>query len=178
MKEEKKRARLQAKLAAALGLEVPTGAVSVSNERPGAAGMEAEATLNYIRVKVKGFVEKECARCEHTFASSSDWVRYCGDPCRKADAWDQGIKWDPAKPPNSRWANLYAGNYAPLEHQVVGPQALIVAKQVLDRPVEEVTIEEVVIEDHDSECGEACSEMHTFEKGCYFYIEETLTDVI
>jgi hypothetical protein len=164
--EDKKKARAAAKLAALLGMDVPTGQQATAKERPGAASREAEATLLYIDNKGAGFVEKVCERCPETFAASSPWVRFCSDPCRKADAWDKGIEWDPGKPYTSRWRNMYKDRPR-LEHAVVGPQALQVAKQALDQQVEEheITEVEVVV----SDCTEACEELHTYESGCAFY---------
>jgi hypothetical protein len=173
VRAEKKRARQQAKLAELLGISAPTGPEAVANERPGAASREAEATLLYIDNKGAGFVHKECARCGEEFAANINWVRFCSDPCRKADAWDKGIKWDPAKPYTERWARMFSR--PPLEHAVVGPNALQVAKDALDQPVEIHEVKPVEIVDNESECGEACSEMHTFEVGCYFYLGESET---
>ncbi len=121
MREDKKKARRHAALAALLGIEPPKGPiVSVEDH-----SREAEATLAYTS-NPKDFRTVECKRCAKPFAVNRGNVAYCSDSCRAGDLKDIGIEWSPGKSAADRWKWNESSTkvYEPL---VVGPEALTVA---------------------------------------------------
>ena len=121
LREDKKKARRHAALAALLGIEPPKGPIASVEDH----SREAEAVLAYTS-NPKDYKTVACKRCNRDFAVNRGNVAYCSDTCRAADLKDLGIEWSPGKSAADRWKwNEYATKvYEPL---VVGPEALAVA---------------------------------------------------
>lgn len=64
---------------------------------------EAEAVLLFLE-KPARFAFKPCKRCNEMFGTNYRSVAYCSDNCRKKSLAKIGIRWDPTKSPEERWA--------------------------------------------------------------------------
>lgn len=93
--------------------------------------LEANATLEYVHRKGKGFTKRECGHCGQIFAYSWRYesIRYCSPMCIKARLAEIGIDWDANRPLGDRYRNY------PSRPAVVPPEALLISDDILkDQP--------------------------------------------
>lgn len=138
MKKTKEQ-RQQEKLAALLGMELPTTTTkAAAHDR----SMEAEAALEYYE-NPKSFKQKDCKTCGNAFATRGAPVAYCSDKCRaKAFEERMGVKWQPHRSVEDRWGFLG-------EPLTVPPEALAVVQYVMDRDIERYAM--IVESDYDEQ---------------------------
>lgn len=123
MREDKKLARQQNKLAALLGLDVPPATAPPPKVQRTTASRDAEAVIDFVAAP-NTYARVTCRVCGHDFLVNRANVSCCSDACRAAELERVGIKWDWNKPPESRWyVTSQTGNLTN-EPLVVPPAAL------------------------------------------------------
>lgn len=124
VKESKKQARAQAKLAALLGMDAPDRRTTpLPRHAAETRSREAQATLEFVD-KPHTFRRVECKVCERVFYVNRGQVSCCSDICAAKGLAEIGIEWDWSKPPESRWYVNHAGGKITNEPLIVPPEAL------------------------------------------------------
>jgi hypothetical protein len=136
--DEKKLAKLQAKLAADLGIDPALFEKHVEEvvDSPDDFVLEAETVLFYYSTKGQGFTHQVCPVCNRDFAyyyrAALGPGMMCSNTCRKKALEDLHIKWRPTKKPSDRY-DLIQGEDEPLMRPAtVPPEALAVLQKVID----------------------------------------------
>lgn len=103
----------RAKIAELLGLDwQPPTPEEPRTEANDLVSREAEAVLGYLTTPLGNhfvlhqFRERQCKFCEVSFITSLANVGYCSDECRQKALKEYGIKWNPEKPAEERWAGI------------------------------------------------------------------------
>lgn len=94
--------------------------------------LEADSALIYFSLKGEGFTRQECRNCGRTFAykyTTFGKVSLCSLECRKAELEKLGIKWNPYKTPEERWATEFKEGPLPA---IVPPDALAALDAKID----------------------------------------------
>lgn len=126
MKADKRAERL-AKL---LGLDVPVKPTAEQLRQKDNVSREMEAVLAYAD-NPKGFLLRQCKRCDRSFGVNRANIAFCSDDCRVRSLHDRGLLVNlDARTPEERWASATGGR----EPLIVPPSALELLPQ--SQPVE------------------------------------------
>ena len=88
---------------------------------------EAEAVLEFINRRGRGFHDVTCKHCLRRFSTDLNHVSYCSNVCRAKALKEVGIEWDAAKPETERWRSNRLGS---IPH-VVPPPALSLVEDTI-----------------------------------------------
>lgn len=65
---------------------------------------QAEAVYEFVKKPDKHWIQRQCGNCRKSFLVNYPSVNMCSDQCRRESLEAIGIRWDPNKRAEERWA--------------------------------------------------------------------------